>query len=112
VGDDRRVADEVQKVLVDFLVAELRLAAQERGRQPVHLLGLRRHVALGVDIHVEAAPGGQVVLDLQAGQFDQLVAEVGLEACGFGIENDLTRHETYFGWFELRFNPAPCRELA
>jgi len=92
VGDDRRVADELEEIGVDLLVAELRLAAQEGGRQAVHLLGLGRHVALGVDIDVEAAPGGQIVLDLQARQFHQPVAQVRLEARGFSVEDDLARH--------------------
>jgi hypothetical protein len=78
---------------------ELRLAAQEGLRQAVHPLGLDRHVAARVDIDVEAAPGRDEVLDLEAGEFDQAVTEMGLEAGGFGVEYDLTRHDLVFARF-------------
>ena len=78
--------DEFQE-LVDHLVKQ-RLAGEELGRQAMHVKGLRRHVALGIDVAVKGLPGRHAVEDLDAADLDQPVAAQGIEAGGFGIEND------------------------
>ena len=92
VGDERRVADELQERVHDLGMVELRLAAQEGARQPVHPLGLGRHVAAGVDVAVKGSAGRHEVLDLQARHLHQPVAGERVEARGFRVEDDLPRH--------------------
>jgi len=104
VRHDGGVAHEVQEGLHHAGLGELGLAPQEVGRKTVNLLGLRRHVPLGVDIAVEGPPGGDEVLDLQAGQLHQAVALTGLKARGFGIQNDLARHGRSMTRFVRPFN--------
>ena len=91
VVDDqpRVVADEVQKLRDD--AGEHRMFRQELGRQAVHGLRFARHVALGIDVALERAAGRQVIDQLDAGDLDEAVAGVGIEAGRFGIENDLAR---------------------
>jgi hypothetical protein len=76
-------------------VREKRLVLQERGRKPVHVLGLFGHVALGVYVAVILAPRGDAVQKLDAADLDQPVAAFGIEAGGFGIEDDLAHVAIY-----------------
>ena len=70
--------------------AEDRLVGEEGGGQAVDLDGLGRHVALRVDVAVEAAPGRHVVDELDRPDLDDAVAGVRVEAGGLGVEDDLT----------------------
>jgi len=85
-------ATKSRKASTHVRMLEARLAGQEGRRQAVHALGVRRHVAAGVDVDVEAPPRRHEVLDLQAGDFHQPVAGGGLEAGGLGVKDDLARH--------------------
>ena len=88
VDHQRGVADEGDEIRGD--VIEQRLVGQEFRTQPVDGKGLRRHVAFGVEIDVEALAGGEVVDQLDAADLDQPVTLLRLEARGFGVENDFT----------------------
>ena len=88
----RRLADKVQEGPVDLGVSEFRLAPQEVGRKAVNLFGLRGHVPLGVDIDMETAPRRDEVFNFQGGEFHQPVSQMGLEAGGFCVEDDLAGH--------------------
>ncbi len=91
VGDQRRVADELQELVADLL--EARLVPEELDGDAVHGLGLGLDVALGVDVAVEAGAGGNEVLELQARQLDQPVAGTRIKAGGLGVEDDLAGHD-------------------
>ena len=71
-------------------------------------LGVGGHVALGVDIGVEAPPGGQEILNLQGGDLDQPVPELGLEASGFSVEDNLARHFLEMPCFGPGINLRVC----
>ena len=72
VDDERVVGDELEELVGN--VGEQRLVLQERGRQPVHRLGLGRHVALRIDEAMELAPRGDAIDELDAADLDQPVA--------------------------------------
>ena len=55
----------------------------------MHRERLRRHVALGIDVAVEFAPGRDVVHQLDAGDLDDAMAVIRVEPGGFGIDHDL-----------------------
>ena len=90
VGDQRRIADEAQEIVSHIL--EERLVLQEVHGQAVHGDGVGMDVALGIEVAVELAAGGNAVDDLDAAEFDQAVAAGGVEAGGFGVEHDLAQH--------------------
>ena len=81
--------DEAQHVVGEL--GEARLVAQELGRQPVHLEGLIRHVALGVDMAVPHPAGGNAIDQLDAADLDHAVAVERVEAGRLGIEHDLAQ---------------------
>ena len=86
VDHQRRVADERQEIVGDFDKA--RLVLEEIRRQPVNGEGLGRHLAFRIEIAVEDRAGRNPVEQLDAADFDQAVTLVGIEAGGFGVEND------------------------
>ncbi len=87
VVDHQGIAgDEGQELLGDR--REERLALQHLGGDAVDRDGLRRDVALGIDGVVEDAAGGHVIDELDAGDLDQPMPRIGIEAGGLGIEND------------------------
>ena len=69
---------------------EDRLVGEEGGAQAVHVDGVLRHVALGIDVGVEGAPRRHVVDELDRADLDDPVAGVRIETGGFGVEDDLT----------------------
>jgi hypothetical protein len=78
--------------VLDDVVAqrgELRLVAQEVGRQAVHLERVFMALALGVEVDVQVVAGELAGEQLHAAELDDAVAVLGGEAGGFGIENDL-----------------------
>ena len=88
VDDQLGVADEIDELPRDL--GEFRLVGEEGGRQPVDAEGGIRHLALGIDVAVEVAPRRDVVFKLDAADFDQAIAGQGIEAGGFGVEDDFT----------------------
>ncbi|MNL18151.1 hypothetical protein D3C87_1392830 [compost metagenome] len=58
----------------------------------VNANGVRGDQALGIDQAVKGPPGRQQVVDLDAADLDQTVARLGVEASGFGVENDFAGH--------------------
>src|SRR5579863_6647925 len=86
VDHQRRVGNERQEVIDLFL--KQRLVRKKLAREPVHGEGLRRHVPLGIEITMKGLPGRHTVEDLDTANFDQPIATQGIEAGGFGIEND------------------------
>ena len=87
----RRIADEVQEFL-DHL-SEQRLAGEELAGKAMHRKSLGRHRPLRIDMPVKDLPGRHPVDHFDAADFDQPVTPEGIEAGGFGIENDFA-HET------------------
>ena len=72
VNDQRRIIDEIHEVLGEF--GEERLVGQEFLRQAVHVEGLLRHVAFGIDVDVIELAGRNVVDQFNATDFHQPVA--------------------------------------
>jgi preprotein translocase subunit SecB len=70
-------------------IGKARLVFEEFGREPVDGKGFRRNVPFRVEIAMEAAAGGKTVEQLDAADLDDPMALIGVETCGFGIENDL-----------------------
>ena len=91
--DQRRIAEKFEQ-LVDALM-ETRLVRKEGDRQAVHALCLGGHVAIGMKIGVETAPGLDPVDQLDAADFDQPVTVGGTEAGRFGVEDDLAHDRQY-----------------
>ena len=79
-----------EELVGDF--GEQRLVAQELAREAVHGDRFRMDVALGVDVAVELAAGGDAVDDLDAADLDQPVTAQRIEARRLGVENDLAQH--------------------
>jgi hypothetical protein len=73
----------------------------------MHGEGFGRHVALGIDVAVKSLAGRHPVEDFDAADLDQPVAAQGIEASGFGIENDFA-HEfsSMTGKQRIRFAAA------
>ena len=86
VDDQLGIADKGEEIAGDG--GENRLAAQEIIAEAMHVKRLFRHGALGVDVLVIDAAGGQVVVQLDRADFDDAVAFGGLEPGGFGIKDD------------------------
>ena len=86
VDHQRRVADKAEEIIDDL--DEALVALQEFGRQPMNGEGLRRHVALRIEVGVERRPGRNPVEQLDAADLDQAVALARVKAGGFGVEDD------------------------
>jgi hypothetical protein len=71
VDDQLGVPEKREQRISD--VREYVLIRQELGREPVHLPGVLRHLALGVEVGVKVPPGRHVVDDLDATDFDDPV---------------------------------------
>jgi hypothetical protein len=87
VDDDLGALHEFTQFLRDLV--ELRLIAEELGRQAVHRQRRFVRLALGVDVAVEVIAGQLAVQDFDATVLDDAVAGARIQACGFGIEDDL-----------------------
>src|SRR5690348_5273051 len=86
VDHQRRVADEGEKLLHHLV--EQRLVRQELGREAVNRKGFGRHLPLRIDVAVKGLTGRHAVDQLDTADFDQAVAAQGIEAGGFGVEDD------------------------
>ena len=88
VDDDLRAGDVVAQFVGDF--REFRLIAEEFGGQAVNRQRTLFRVAFRVDVAMKVIAGQSAVHDLDAADFDDAVAGTRVQACGFGIENDLS----------------------
>ena len=88
VNDEFGAAQEFEQLARDF--REARLAREELRGQSVHLQGARVDLAIGAQVTVEHPARTSPVHDLDATDLDDAVALLGLEARGFGVEDDLT----------------------
>ena len=86
VDHQRRVTDELQKFVDDFV--EQRFRCQKFARQAVHRKGFGGHVPFWVDVDVKALPRRHAVENLDAADFHQAVAAKGIKAGRFGVEDD------------------------
>ncbi|CAM2158074.1 hypothetical protein PT2222_40072 [Paraburkholderia tropica] len=87
VNDQFRAANEVENLVRDF--GEFRLVGEEFGGQAVHRERAGVAVAFRVDVEVQVVAREPAVHELDAADFDDAVARAGVQAGGFGIENDL-----------------------
>src|SRR5687767_14986945 len=87
VGDERRVADELQE-LVDNL-RKPGLVLQELVAEAVHGEGFGVHLAVRAQVAVKLTAGGNAVDDLDAAQLDQAIAFGRIKTGGLGVEHDL-----------------------
>ncbi len=71
------------------MVRNTGLSPRKAVLRPWILLGLGRHVALGVEVGVEMVAGAHVVEQLDAADLDHAVPGERVEARGLGIKNDL-----------------------
>ena len=92
MDDQARIGDELQELAGDR--GEDRLLGEELARQTVHGNGLLLQVAFGIYVPPERPAGRQMVHQLDAGELDDAVAGVGIEAGGFGIEDDFAQRLT------------------
>ena len=82
----RRIADEVEKLVGDFV--KHRVLLQKFQRQAVDVESLDRHVPFGIDVFVKGAPGREPVQQLDAADLHQPVPLHRVEAGRFGIEDN------------------------
>ena len=81
----RRELDEVGR---DF--PEFRLALEIVPRHPVHFGRAGVDLALGVEAKMDRPPGRAAIGDLERGDLDDPVPELGVEPGGLGVDDDLT----------------------
>ena len=79
--------NELEQLLDD--VGEARLLRQELVRDAVDLLRAAVDLAIGPQVTMERAPGLASLHELDAADFDDAMALLGLESGGFGVEDDL-----------------------
>ena len=91
VDDQRRIPDEIHEIVGE--VGEEGLVGQKFLGQAVDVEGLRRHVALWIDVDVIGLARGNVVHQLDAADLHQPVAAARVKAGRFGIEHDLAHIE-------------------
>ena len=88
VDDPFRAAGELDEFRRDL--PELRLALEIVPRHSVHFGRAGIDLALGVEAKVERPPGGAAIGDLERGDLDDPVPELGVEPRGLGVDDDLT----------------------
>ncbi len=88
VDDEFGAAHVFDEFRGDFL--EFRLVAQKLLGKPVHPQRPFLALAFRIDVAVEMVAGQPAVDELDAGDFDDAVAERRVEAGGFSVENDLS----------------------
>src|SRR5581483_5596331 len=91
MNNERRFADEGKEHVGNF--GEARLIAQKFRRQAVHRKGLRRYVALRIDVSVEGGAGRNAIEELDAAELHDAVALRRIKAGGFRIDDDLAHAE-------------------
>jgi len=94
VDHQRRIADKLQELFHDL--GKARLVGEELTGQSMDSGRIGRHIPLGIEIDLVVAAGGNVVAELQAGDFHHPVSVAGIQAGGFGIEDDLSH-----GWISI-----------
>ena len=104
--DQRRLPDEGDQLIGDL--GKSRLVLQEGGRKAMDRKGFGRHVALGIDVAVKTTSGRDVVDEFDARDFDDTMPLVRIEACRFGIEDDLAHQLLLRG---LRNANRPLRAI-
>src|SRR5471030_457880 len=77
-------AGDVAAQVFDDLV-ELRLIAEKLGGQAVDIERALFRIALGIDVDMEVIPRQHAVVQFDATDFDDTVAQLGIEAGGFSI---------------------------
>ena len=87
VDDELGVADELAQLRQD--VRKARLAAQELGREAVHLHRARIDLTVGTQVAMKLPAGTPPVHDLDRADLDDAMAKFGLEARRLGVEKDL-----------------------
>jgi hypothetical protein len=87
MDDQPTVADEFEELL--DMRGERRMRRQELGREPVHRIGVLRHIALGIDVAMEDAAGRHVIDELDAADLDDAMPVIGIESRRLGVEHDL-----------------------
>src|SRR5258706_9907565 len=90
MDDQLGAGDEIQELLRHL--GEFRLGAQVFERHAVYPGRAQVDVALGVEVSVELPLADVAREDLYTADFDDAVAELGVEAGGFGIKDYLARH--------------------
>ena len=86
MDDEGRIADESEEIVDDL--GEDRFIGEEFVGKAVDHRGFARHIAFGIKIDMERVAGGNVIDKLDAADFGDAMAGQGVEACGFGIEDD------------------------
>jgi len=86
VRHQRRSADKGEELVGNF--GKQRLVFQKVGGETVNLERRRRHLALGIDVTMEALAGGNLVVELDAADLDQPVALIGIESRRLGVQHD------------------------
>lgn len=92
VDNQFRTAQKIGNLPADLCKRRRVFLFQNLYRQAVDACRLFGHIALGVDIEVQVFVGHLAVDHFQTGKLDQTVAAVGIQAGGFGIEDDLACH--------------------
>ena len=87
VSDEPRALDEGAKLIGDL--REFLLRGEELAREPMHAKSLLRHVALGIEIDVEAPARGDEIGDLDEADLDDAMTVRGIEPRRLRVEHDL-----------------------
>src|SRR6185312_11446675 len=70
---------------------ETSFAGEKLDREPVHIKGRLRHVALGIEKAMPHSPARDTVDELETSDLDHSVAVRRIEARGFGIDDDFAQ---------------------
>ena len=79
-----RVADKVQKGVGNL--GEQGVSRQEFDRQTMHVEGLDRHVAVGIDVLMIGVAGGDMIDQFDAADFNDAMAVQGIKPRRFRIQ--------------------------
>ena len=90
VHDQHGAFDEAEHIVGALM--EARLGREELDGEPVHLVGLLRHVALGVEVAMPHPPRRDAVEQLYRADLDDAMTRGWIEPRGFSVEHDLS-HE-------------------
>ena len=87
MNDEAVAGDELGQLLGDR--GKRRMLGEEFGVEPMYRHGVRRDIALGVDVTMQLAAGRDVVDQFETGDLDDPVARLWIKSGGFGIDHDL-----------------------
>src|SRR5271163_4851670 len=85
-GNRRRAIDKGEKIIDDR--RERRVVSEKFRREPVHRIGVGRHVTFRIDVTVELPSGRHVMKQLERGDLDDPVPKTRVEPGCFGIDYD------------------------